>query len=269
MFAPQWLTDILTTLRASLPALLGAAALLAVGLALAWVLRAIAGRLVTGALSRAERRRGLAAAMAESDAQSTIPHVVGAFVFWLVLLFFVAAALESLGLELVSAVVNRVAYYLPNVLGAVVVVIGGLVVGNLLQRLVSGAVRGAGIDRAEAAGRLARGAVLLVAAVVALDQLGVDAQLLVVLLAVVAGASFAGAGLAFGLGAQASVSNIIAGYYVAQTYRVGQRVRIGTLEGRILQTTPTAVLLESSDGQVLVPARKFTDEVSTLLTAGS
>ncbi len=267
MSVPLWLSDMLLALRESAPALLGAGTLILVGWAMAWLLRRVTGRVVTGALARAERRRGLAMAMAESGAQSTIPEVVGAFVFWLVLLFFVAAALEALGLELVSGLVNRLTSYLPNVLGAAVVVVGGLVLGNLLQRVVGGAARSAGIARGEAAGGLARGAVLLVAAVVALDQLGVDAQLLVVLLAVIAGASFAGAGLAFGLGAQGSVRNIIAGYYVAQTYRAGQRVRIGTLEGRILQTTPTAVLLEGSDGQVLIPAGRFTDEVSTLLTA--
>lgn len=268
MSVPLWLSDLLIALRQSAPALLGAGALLIVGWAFAWLLRRLTGRLVTSALARAERRRGLAMAMADSGAQVAIPEVVAGFVFWLVLLFFGAAALEALGLDLVSSVVGRLAAYLPNVLGAAVVVIGGLIVGNLLQRVVGGAARSAGIVRGEAAGRLARGAVLLVAAVVALDQLGVDAQLLVVLLAVIAGASFAGAGLAFGLGAQSSVSNIIAGYYVAQTYRAGQRVRVGALEGRILQTTPTAVLLEGADGQILVPARRFTDDVSTLLTAG-
>jgi small-conductance mechanosensitive channel len=115
-------------------------------------------------------------------------------------------------------------------------------------------------------GRAAQTAVLLVAVVVALDQIGIDAQLLVILVTVVIGAAVASAGLAFGIGANTAVSNIVAAYYASQTYRVGQVVRIGDTEGEIIQLTPTAVVLSTQRGQVLVPAKRFNEEVSLLIT---
>lgn len=269
MSISQWLTEVITALRQSLPAFLGAAALLAAGWLLARVLRALSARLVGHGLGRVERRWGLHQAVADTDARSMLSRVVSAFVFWLVLLFFVAAALESLGLEVVSGVVNRLAYYLPNVLGAVVVLVGGAVLAKVLRGLATTAAKSAGIVRADEVGRLARWGVLLIASVVALDQVGVDAQLLVILLAVVVGASVGGASLAFGLGARRSVANIIASYYLRQTYRVGQRIRVGDVVGTILRTTPTGVLLDTGDGQALVPAGRFSEEVTVLLAGGS
>lgn len=265
MSLDQWFAEITGAIRQAFPALVSAAVLILVGFVVAKMLQLVGGRVTGRLLGRVGRGWGLGHAITETGARATIPRVVSGFVFWLVFLFFVAAALESLGLEVVSGVVNRLSSYLPNVLGAVVVVAGGFVFARLVRAVVTNAARTAGILRADEAGRLAHAGVLVIATIVALDQVGVDAQLLVVLLAVVVGATVAGAGLAFGLGAQTSVSNIIAAHYLTQAYRVGQTVRIGGAEGQIVQTTPTAVVLDTSEGRVIVPARKFSEEASLLI----
>ena len=43
-------------------------------------------------------------------------------------------------------------------------------------------------------------------------------------------------------------------------------MRIGTIEGTIVQTTPTAVFLDTPQGRILVPAKQFSEEVSMLVT---
>lgn len=265
----EWGPEVVTAFREYAPLLLGAAVTLLVGWLVARLVRGLIRRVVSRTLGQVEHRWGIDRAVEDSGVRSTIPWVVSVFAFWVVLLFFAASALELLGLEIVSGVVSRLTYYLPNLLGATGVVVGGVVLGKLARTVVASAARSAGIARPEEAGRLARAALLMVAVVVALDQIGVDAQLLVVLMAVVVGASFAGAALAFGLGARTAVSNIIGAYYASQTYRVGQAVRIGEVEGRIVQTTPTAVLLDTADGQVLVPARRFSEDASVLLAGRS
>jgi len=83
---------------------------------------------------------------------------------------------------------------------------------------------------------------------------------------VVVGATLAGAGLAFGLGARTAVSNIISSYYVAQAYSVGQSVRVGGVEGKIVQTTPAAVFVAGPEGRVMIPAKQFSEQASVLLT---
>jgi small-conductance mechanosensitive channel len=76
------------------------------------------------------------------------------------------------------------------------------------------------------------------------------------------------ASLAFGLGARTAVGNVIAVHYLRKSYRVGDAVRIGSIEGEIAAITRTAVLLETPDGQVEVPASKFSEEISVLLSEG-
>jgi small-conductance mechanosensitive channel len=236
------------------------------GLVLALVVRLVTGRLLTSVLERARRNAEFKEAVDDTGVHVTIPRVVAGFVFWVTWLFFLSAAIESLGFTVVTDVLNQAAYYLPNVLAAVVILLAGAIVARLVRRTLTGAARSAGIVHAERLGRGAQVLVLVVAVLVGLDQIGIDAQLLMILMGVLTAATFGSAGLAFGLGARVAVGNVIASYYVAQSYRTGQVIRIGEIEGEILQTTPTAVLLATRDGRMLIPARRFSEEPSLLLT---
>ncbi len=269
MLLQQWLTNLnnlAQSLRELLPAILAAAALLLIGLVLGRLLRTLSRRLTAGALERLARSPTLGSALQRTDVTNTVPRMVGLFVFWLVFLFFAASALETLGLPVITNSLSRFVYYLPNVLAAALIVAAGVVVGRVVRGTVTAAAVSAGVAIGPALGRLADGAILLLAIVVSLEELGIDSSALVVMLTVVFGSGLAATGLAFGLGARTSVSNIIAAHYLRRAYQVGQTVRIDGAEGRIVQTTPTAVLLETDKGKLMVPAKKFAEETSLLVT---
>jgi hypothetical protein len=253
-------------LLAYVPVIASAALLLLVGWVLGRLARYLASRGAGALLTRLGAQPSLRGAIVSSGVAGHVPAVIGGFVFWLVLLFFVAAALETVGLPVVTGALNRLAYYLPNVLAALVVIFGGVILGGLVRGLIGRTAASAGVALGTAAGRLAQWTVVLVAVVVALEQVGIEAQVLIVIVGIVLGTTLAGAALAFGLGARTAVSSIIASYYVAQAYRIGQLVRIGSIEGKIVQTTPTAVFLDTPQGRVLVPAKQFGEEVSVLVT---
>ena len=248
------------------PVVASAALLALAGWLLGRLARWLAARAVGAVLTRLGSRPSLRGALVGSGVATQVPAVVGGFAYWLVFLFFLAAALETLGLPVVTGALNRVAYYLPNVLAALVVLFAGIILGSLVRGALTRTAASAGVEFGTAVGSLAQGTVVLVAVVVALEQVGIEAQVLIVIVAIVLGTTLAGAGLAFGLGARTAVSSIIASYYVAQAYRIGQLVRIGGIEGTIVQTTPTAVFLDTPQGRVLVPAKQFSEEASVLVT---
>jgi small-conductance mechanosensitive channel len=260
------LGDVSQTVAASLPSLLAAGALILGGWLLGRLLAWLARRAVSVPLARLAGRPSLQNAVESSGALTQVPAVVGGFVFWVVLVFFVAAAMETLGLPVVTASLSRVAYYLPNVLAALVVLFAGLILGKVVSSAVTRAIGGSGMAFGSLVGNTARGTVILVAVVVAIEQVGIQADVLIVFVAVVVGTVLAGAGLAFGLGARTAVSNIIASHYVSQAYQVGQVVRIAGIEGTIVETTPTAVFIAGAEGRVMVPASHFSQSPSVLVT---
>lgn len=251
---------------AFLPSLLGAAILVLLGWLLGLLFGYLARRLAAAFMKRLSSRPSLQGAIESSGASTQVPSVMAGFVFWVVFVFFIAAAMETLGLPVVTASLSRIAYYLPNVLVALVVVFAGIIVGKLMGGAVSRAASTTGMALGPVIGATVRGTVIMVAVVVAIEQIGIKADLLIVIVAVVVGTVLAGAGLAFGLGARTAVSNIIASHYVAQAYRVGQTIRIAGVEGKITQTTPTAVFITGAEGRVMIPAKTFSEHTSVLVT---
>lgn len=256
-----------------LPNVVGSVGLLVAGWLVARALRTLTRhvterglRLLAG--QRLARTRAIGARTRDSRAFRSIPAMVGGLVHWTVLLFFAVAAVDALGLPAVSRVLSLVIAFLPKVLASLVILLIGLWAGDFTHDVVSRAAAGAQVDRADLVGRAGQVLVTLVFLIIAIDQLGIDSTILIISLSIGFAAAFGAGSLAFGLGARQAVANIIAARYVRRSYRPGDTVRVGGLEGRILEVGDTAVLLDSADGRAMVPATTFLDEVSTLVARG-
>jgi small-conductance mechanosensitive channel len=251
---------------AFLPNILTALALVLLGWLLARILRGVCERITRAGMGRLARGIAMRRGLESTGLSDTAPVVIGRVVFWVVWLFFIAGALEKLELAVVRDFLSNLAYYLPRVLLGILVVFVGILAGNLANHaLVTSTARG-GVRYAQLVGRVVQGAILMVAVIVAADQIGIQSTLLMVTVAIILGTTMGGAALAFGLGSGTTVSNIIASYYLQKSYRVGQQVEIGDIRGRILEISPTAVVLDGEGGKkVMIPARKFSEESSALL----
>ena len=261
------LADLATSLRAQQPRLLTALVLLVVGTLLALLMRHLAARIVR-ALGRMVPGQVLRRGLPEPALERQVSDIVGLMVFWAVLLFFVAAAADALGLPVLSTSLAGLGFYVPRLLGAILVIVVGLVLGNLARDGVAAAAAAAGAPMAAAVGQAVRAAILTAAVLIAVSELGIDITLLTVILAVTVAAVLGGFALAFGLGASGAVSNIIGAHYLRQAFRPGQHVRLGGVEGTIAAITATSVVLQVSDGQIVIPARTFSETTSRLVTSG-
>jgi RNase P/RNase MRP subunit p29 len=95
---------------------------------------------------------------------------------------------------------------------------------------------------------------LAAAVLMGLQQIGIDVSLITTTVLIVLSALVAGTALAFGLGAQSFVAQILAMHYVQKSFRIGERLRIEGIEGRIIRFTATAVILDTEAGEASVPA---------------
>lgn len=248
-----------------------AAGLIAAGAAAGWIVQWVALRLLR---IWGDRLSGKAASFVDREFDSQFERarlaetslaLLGRSIFLLVLLVFVAAATEILELPVVSTWARGLATYLPQLFASALVLVLGLLAGSVARIGIAQAASTAGLDHAAALGRLVQMAVIGVTAVIAVDQLGIEVSFLVIAVSIVLAASLGGAALAFGLGARTAVSNIIATHYLARTYEAGQLVRVAGREGRIAEISPTAVILETAEGRVHIPAKEFSEQISTLI----
>jgi len=270
----QWsdvLTGVLdksvTQLLQYLPNVLGAFLILFIGLIIAYLLRATAVRLALlgeRALARISAGRGTVS----SRLSGASVKILGSFIFWVVLLFFITAATQVLGLHIFTAWLARVVDYLPTVIVGVLIVIAGFLLSRLARELVQAAAASAGERQKIVIGRVVQVLILATAILVGAEQIGIRVTFLVIL-AATAGIALVGAvALAVSLGAREYVANLIGAHYLRQRYSVGQLVRVADYEGRILELTDTAIILETPDGRASLPAKLFNEQAIILVMKG-
>ena len=256
--------ELVAAAAALVPGLVGAALLFLLGWLLAIALRASILRLGTGIdrMFYAVRDRF---GQSQIELRWPISRILAHTVYWLVIVFFLAAVSKLLALPGLVDIFSQVLLYLPLLLVWALVLLAVYMASGLAANAVTRAARSAGLSNAVLLGRLARVFILAFAVIIVASQLGIDVTLLVNVVTIATAVLLGGAAVAFGIGAGGIAGNVIAAHYVRRSYRVGQRVAVGSFEGEILEITRSAIILDTEQGRTMVPARLFNENVSVLV----
>jgi len=249
-----------------LPSVLGAFVLLLVGWGVARFLRYATQQITERTLVRLARTRPMDTRVQQPRSYSAAPGIASRIVFWVVLLFFVLAAAEVLDLKVISGLLAGVTAYLPSLIAGLLILFIGLWFAEVTRAVLKRTSRNVGIEQGDILGRLGQTLVLLIVFSIAAGQIGIDNTLLVALVVTLFAVMLGAIALAFSFGAKTTIENLLAAQSVAQTYNAGDVIRIGDIEGRVLRITRTGLVLETGEGQTLIPARRFNEEVSVHLS---
>ncbi len=244
------------------PKLVSAITLLVIGLLLAYLARWILIRLSAG-LDRIVHAIGIRSVPILRDWPFGV--IIAWIIYWLIILFFLTAAVDSLGLPGLANWLEKLLNKLPVVLVAGLCVVSGVILGNYVRHRIQASANASGMRQAEMLGSTLKVIIVIFAVITGLSQLGLDVSLFEQILVIITAAVVASIALAFGLGAGPSLSNVISGRYVRKTYEVGQRININNFEGEILELLPTGVVLDTNVGRTFIPARMFDENASVLL----
>ncbi len=181
-----------------------------------WAAGVLVGRLIEKVFQTAKvdhfmRQIGLEDALKRGGFSLNSGALIGGLVKWFVIVLFLIAAFDVLGLQVVTAFLQSIVIdYLPQVIIAALILLVAAVIGDVLQKIVMGAAAAAHIKQARALGRITKWAVLVFAILAALVQLGIARSLVETLFMGVVVAMSLAFGLAFGLGGKETAGQIVA-----------------------------------------------------------
>lgn len=184
-------------------------------LILGWLVGALFGRAIWQVFKSlkvddALRRAGFESFLRRGGVELDSGAFVGALVKWFVIVIFLIAAFDVLGLSQVNFFLQDVVLgYLPRVLAAALVLLVAGVIGDVTGRVVVTAARTAEISSAHFAGAVAKWAIWIFAILVALSQLGIAAAFSQTLFTGIVIAVSLALGLSFGLGGQEAAARFI------------------------------------------------------------
>jgi hypothetical protein len=135
---------------------------------------------------------------------------VGGLVCWFIVIAFLVASFDVLGLTQVNIFLQQVVLiYLPQVIVAALIILVAAVIAEAMQKVVAGAAAAGGIRSANFAGSVARWSIWIFGILTAIFQLGVAAPFIQTLFTGIVVAIAIALGLAFGLGGQDAAARFI------------------------------------------------------------
>ena len=180
-----------------------------------WIIAAIIGRVVAQVVraikvDMALDRAGFGAVMKRAGFELNSGAFLGGLVKWFVIVAFLVASFDVLGLSQVNVFLqNVVLLYLPQVIVAVLILLVAVVIADAMQKVVVGSARAANIRSANFLGAVTKWAIWIFALLTALVQLGIAVGFIQTLFTGVVVALALGFGLSFGLGGQSAAAEYI------------------------------------------------------------
>ncbi len=181
------------------PSILGALVILLIGGIIAKLIEQLIVKglkLIT--LDKIAEQLQISTILTRGGIRRKLSELIGAIIYWLVMLAFVMTALNALNLTVAAELFQQIVGFLPNVIAAVFILIVGAFAAAFLSATVRTAASNSGILQAHLLGQAVQTTVVVFAFVAALQQLQIQ-FVGEVFLIILTGLSL-GTAIAFGLG---------------------------------------------------------------------
>ena len=184
-----------------IPVIVGTLLILIVGWMVAKLIEAIVIRILKAIrLDVASDKAGISNVLAQGDIKMTLSELIGALVYWLVVLVIIATALNALGLTVAASLISRLVEYVPNIIAAIFVLVLGSFLASFVAAIVRTSASNAGIENAKLLGQVTQTVLVVFAIVIAVEQLKIATALIALAVNVILASIGLGIALAFGLG---------------------------------------------------------------------
>src|SRR5438876_5478074 len=244
------LIKIITDIINFIPRLVNGLIILLVGYLISalirWILRFILRQV---RLNQLAERAGINNAMRGLGVQAALSEILAQIVFFFLLLSFATSAVSLMGLSAVADLLQSVLHFIPKAISAAILLILGSMLARFLGNTITAVADNVNITYGKALGKIIEYAIVAFVIVLAISTLGVDTTVLTTSLTIIVAAAGLAIALTFAFGARDSARNVIAGFYVRQNFRPGQRLTLGEYSGKVRSTAGAYTVLETTDEQ--------------------
>lgn len=261
---PQGILDILLAqfynIFNAIPALIKASIIFLVGYVLALIVRRLVQRLL-GAIGidrLAERVRSIE--IFQNSKFEFIPsRIISNVLYYFILIIFGMAAIEALGLKILSDLLADLIEYIPNAVTALVVLVIGLVIADAVKKVVYNTCRALNISAGNLISNFVFYFILLNIILIALAQAKLQTEFvennITVLLAGLAGAFAIG----YGLAARTVMANLLASFYNRGKMQIGDEVTVDGMRGEVVTMNNVELVLRAEESEYIIPFSKISE----------
>jgi hypothetical protein len=244
---------LLEQLTGFVPKLIGAIILLIVG--------KIVAQLITKLLQKALEKSGfdkLGDKLNEIDVikrfgELKLSVVISKTLYYFILLVFITAATETLGMKVLTDMVASLVNLIPKLIAAAIMLFAGIMIADALKNAVINVSKSLKIDSGKLLGNIVFFFFLVIATIAALKQAGIETSLLESSFNLIIGGIIFAFAVGYGMASRDVLSNILSSFYTKNKFKEGQVVAIDGVKGEILSMDTTSITLSTGETQTVFP----------------
>jgi hypothetical protein len=196
----------------------------------------------------------------KSDYTVVPSNIILKFIKYLLILIFVVIASDMLGLKMVSEGIGSFIAYLPILISALLIFVIGVYMASIIKNAIQNTFKSLELSGSNLVGNIVFYAIVVVITITALNQAGIDTEIITNNLTLILGSVLVSFTIAFGLGARDIITRLLFGFYSRKNFEIGQHIKTKKVEGIIQQIDNICITIKTDEGVVVMPIKSFVDQ---------
>ncbi|MDH7912450.1 hypothetical protein [Winogradskyella sp. SYSU M77433] len=179
--------------------------------------------------------------------------IVSNFVKWLLYIVIFITVSDILGLEIISNQISELLSYSPKLFAALVIFIVGMLLANFVKKGLKSLFDSMDMSGGKIISQVVFFMLLTFISITALNQAGINTQIITDNVNMIITAFLLAFALAFGLGARQIISKLLSTFYARKMYEVGQKIVFNNENYEVVEVKSISVILKNAKGKLIVP----------------
>lgn len=236
------------------PKLVGAVVILVIGVLVAKSVAAIVSRVLkqVGFDKIGEKLNDIDF-IRQLQTEIKLSEIVAKVLYYFILLVFITAATETLGVAAITGMVLSLVNFIPKLIAAAIMLQVGVLLADALKKAVITLCQTFKIESAKLLGMIVFFFFLTITIISALGQAGINTELLESSFNLLIGGIIFAFAVGYGIASRDVMANILASFYSKNRFREGQIIQIDEVKGTIVSIDNTSLTLKTGDTTTIFP----------------
>tara|TARA_R110002096_G_scaffold56623_3_gene144428 strand:- start:1818 stop:2645 length:828 start_codon:yes stop_codon:yes gene_type:complete len=195
----------------------------------------------------------------KTDLKFNVTTVIVGFVKWVIFLVFLIIASDIMSWEIVSLEIGNLLRYLPRLFSAIALFMVGLYIANFIKKAIRGLFESFDLAGDRAISNLVFYVIIITITITALNQAGIDTDIITNNLTIILGAILLTVAIGFGFGSREVIKSLLFSFYSKKNFEVGQIISLDDITGKIVSIDNICVSIKVDEDVIVIPIKELVD----------
>lgn len=244
-----------------IPALMKGIVILFIGILLAKLIRRLIRRILGAIGVDKIADRLMSIDLFENSKFNLVPStLIATTTYYFILIIFAMAAVEAMGLQIISDLLRDFIDYIPNGVTAFLILVTGIFIADAVKKLIKTTCHSLGITSGNLIANVVFYFIMLNIVLIALRQAKLQTEFMEDNISIILAGVAAAFAIGYGLASKDVMTSLLAGFYSRDKFHIGDEVTIDGKRGEVITINNNNIILRSDESEHVVPFSKVTSE---------